>query len=339
MNPEVLTIGRTGVDIYPLQVGVGLEEVETFGKFLGGSATNVAVAAARLGRRVAVITRTGRRPVRPLRPRGAPRLRRRRPPVVSAVAGPPTPVTFCEIFPPDDFPLYFYRYPRRPTSRSRPTSSTLDAIRDAGRVLGDRHRPQRGAQPLGAPRGPGEPRQRHAHRARPRLPPDVLGRPRRGHRAGADERCPHVTVAVGNLEECEVAVGETDPSEPPTPCSSAASSSPSSSRGPRGVLAATRDERVEVAADPGRRRQRPRRRRRASVGALCHGLLAGWDLRRGARVRQRRRCHRRAHGSSARRRCRPGGGRGGLVAGDGPMTRLSPTSRWPTLHRDRGHAT
>ena len=48
---DVLAIGRCGVDIYPLQIGVGLEHVETFGKFLGGSAANVAVAAARLGNR------------------------------------------------------------------------------------------------------------------------------------------------------------------------------------------------------------------------------------------------------------------------------------------------
>lgn len=32
---DVLTIGRSGVDIYPLQTGVGLEKVEQFGKFLG----------------------------------------------------------------------------------------------------------------------------------------------------------------------------------------------------------------------------------------------------------------------------------------------------------------
>src|SRR5262252_3799784 len=56
---EVLTMGRVSADIYPLQTGVGLENVETFGKWLGGSATNVAVAAARYGRRSAVITRTG----------------------------------------------------------------------------------------------------------------------------------------------------------------------------------------------------------------------------------------------------------------------------------------
>ena len=38
---------------------MSLREVRTFGKFLGGSPTNVAVAAARYGRRSAVITRTG----------------------------------------------------------------------------------------------------------------------------------------------------------------------------------------------------------------------------------------------------------------------------------------
>lgn len=59
---EVVTMGRIGVDLYPLQVGVALEEVETFGKYLGGSPSNVAVAAARLGRRAAVVTRTGEDP-------------------------------------------------------------------------------------------------------------------------------------------------------------------------------------------------------------------------------------------------------------------------------------
>ncbi|HET9737918.1 MAG TPA: PfkB family carbohydrate kinase, partial [Solirubrobacteraceae bacterium] len=59
---DVITMGRIGVDLYPLDVGVSLREVERFGKFLGGSATNVAVAAARHGRRAAVITRTGADP-------------------------------------------------------------------------------------------------------------------------------------------------------------------------------------------------------------------------------------------------------------------------------------
>ena len=59
---DVVTMGRIGVDVYPLQTGVSLREVSSFGKYLGGSSTNVAVAAARFGRKVATITRTGRDP-------------------------------------------------------------------------------------------------------------------------------------------------------------------------------------------------------------------------------------------------------------------------------------
>ena len=104
---DVLTMGRIGVDVYPLQTGVSLREVETFGKYLGGSPSNVAVAAARHGRSAAVITRTGEDPFGEflhdaLRRFGVDDR------YVSAVPGLPTPVTFCEIFPPDDFPLYFY---------------------------------------------------------------------------------------------------------------------------------------------------------------------------------------------------------------------------------------
>jgi 5-dehydro-2-deoxygluconokinase len=59
---DVITIGRVSVDVYPQQIGVGLEDVTSFGKFLGGSATNVAVAAAKYGLKSAVITRTGADP-------------------------------------------------------------------------------------------------------------------------------------------------------------------------------------------------------------------------------------------------------------------------------------
>jgi sugar/nucleoside kinase (ribokinase family) len=62
MAYDLITMGRIGVDLYPLQTGVPLPQVTSFGKFLGGSATNVAVAASRLGRSTAVITRTGEDP-------------------------------------------------------------------------------------------------------------------------------------------------------------------------------------------------------------------------------------------------------------------------------------
>ena len=56
---ELLTIGRIGVDLYPEQSNVPIARVQTFAKSIGGTATNVAVAAARLGRRAAVATRVG----------------------------------------------------------------------------------------------------------------------------------------------------------------------------------------------------------------------------------------------------------------------------------------
>src|ERR1700759_3253814 len=128
---EVLTMGRLGVDLYPQQIGVSLREVRTFAKFLGGSAANVAVAAARHGRRVALISRTGAAPFGEflhdaLRGFGVDDR------LVTPVATLPTPVTFCEIFPPDDFPLYFYRFPKAPDLEIDEADLDLDAIRGAG---------------------------------------------------------------------------------------------------------------------------------------------------------------------------------------------------------------
>src|SRR5690349_14330793 len=130
LGTEVLTMGRIGVDIYPLQIGVSLREVTSFGKFLGGSPANVAVAAARLGRRSAVITRTGADPFGEylhdaLRGFGVDDR------YVTPVPDLPTPVTFCEIFPPDDFPLYFYRLPTAPDLQIRADELDLDAVRGA----------------------------------------------------------------------------------------------------------------------------------------------------------------------------------------------------------------
>lgn len=58
-NLDVITIGRAGVDLYGQQVGGKLEDVQTFAKYLGGCPANIAVGAARLGLRSAIITRVG----------------------------------------------------------------------------------------------------------------------------------------------------------------------------------------------------------------------------------------------------------------------------------------
>ena len=170
---EVLTMGRIGVDLYPQQVGVGLDEVETFGKYLGGSATNVAVAAARYARRAAVISRTGQDPFgrfihTALRGYGVDDR------YVTEVKGLPTPVTFCEIFPPDDFPLYFYRWPKAPDLEIYTEELDTERHQCGGRLLGDRHRAIAGAKPHRHARRPGGQEPQGHHGPGPGLPADVL---------------------------------------------------------------------------------------------------------------------------------------------------------------------
>ncbi|WEX08387.1 5-dehydro-2-deoxygluconokinase [Chelativorans sp. AA-79] len=56
---DVITIGRSSVDLYGAQVGGRLEDMASFNKYLGGSPTNIAAGAARLGLKSALITRVG----------------------------------------------------------------------------------------------------------------------------------------------------------------------------------------------------------------------------------------------------------------------------------------
>jgi 5-dehydro-2-deoxygluconokinase len=273
---DVLTIGRVGVDLYPLQAGVPLDKVTTFGKFLGGSATNVAVAAARHGRRSAVITRTGEDPFgrfvhAALTDLGVDDV------FVTGVPGLPTPVTFCEIFPPDNFPLWFYRYPKAPDLEIRAEELDLVACREAlvfwATVTGLSDQPSRDAHHA-------------AWAARGRRPLTVLDLDYRpmfwpSRRAAAEQiaaALPMVTVAVGNLDEAQTAVGESDPMRAAQALLDAGVRLAVIKMGPAGVLGATADEVVTVPPVP------------VTVlnglgagdgfgGALCHGLLAGWPLR------------------------------------------------------------
>ena len=274
---EVLTMGRIGVDLYPQQAGVGLDEVESFGKYLGGSASNVAVAAARYGRRTAVITRTGEDPFgtflhTALRGYGVDDR------FVTAVPGLPTPVTFCEIFPPDDFPLYFYRLPKAPDLEIHREELDTDAIREAGvfwvTVTGLSEEPSRSATLA-------------ALEARARSDITVLDldyRPmfwpsREEARRWVQQALPHVTVAVGNLDECDTAVGEREPHAAASRLHEFGVKLAVVKQGPKGVLADDGTTAVEVPPVPVNV-MNGLGAGDAFGGALCHGLLAGWDIER-----------------------------------------------------------
>ncbi|MFI0407536.1 5-dehydro-2-deoxygluconokinase [Actinomadura sp. 3N508] len=275
MTFDLITMGRVSVDVYPDQVGVPLEDVESFGKYLGGSPTNVAVAAARYGRRAAVITRTGEDPFgrfvhKALQVYGVDDR------YVTAVPGLPTPLAFCEIFPPDDFPLYFYRYPKAPDLEIHAHELDLEAIRAApivwGTVTGLSQEPSREATLTALAEHPGQ------------TVIDLDYRPMLWDDPGeasdwAGLALQRASVAIGNLEECAIAVGEREPRAAARAILERGPELAIVKMGPDGVLAATSTEVVEVppvkvevvnglgAGD-------------AFGGAICHGLLAGWGLRR-----------------------------------------------------------
>ncbi|MBW8731537.1 MAG: 5-dehydro-2-deoxygluconokinase [Terrabacter sp.] len=275
---DLVAMGRVGVDLYPLQHGVTLDEVHTFEKSLGGSAANVTVAAARHGRRTTLVSATaddafGRFVHRELLQLGVDDAH-----VQTVSGGPPTPVTFCEVFPPDHFPTWFYRYPVAPDLLITADSLPLQAIREAqvywSTVTGLSQEPSRTAHHA-------------AWDERGRAPLTVLDLDfRPAFWSAADEARRQVrdavgraTVAVGNVEECELATGEADPVRAARALLAAGVDLAVVTQGPRGVLAMTSAEQVRVGGFP-MRVVNGIGAGDAFGGALVHGLLERWDLER-----------------------------------------------------------
>ena len=292
---DLITIGRVSVDLYPLQDAVRLEDVRSFGKYLGGSATNVAVAAARHGVRSAVITRTGDDPFgryvrQELRRLGVDDR------FVSAVGGLQTPIAFCEIFPPDHFPLWFYRAPMAPDLVIHAEELDLEAIEQAGIYW---------STASGLSAEPSRTAHHAAWDARARRPLTVLDLDYRPTFWASPEQASQqvgpalekVTVAIGNSEECQIAVGETDPLRAADALLERGVELAIVKQGGRGVLGKTREEAVEVPAYQ-IRVLNGLGAGDGFGGAVCHGLLQGWPLERvlrfanvaGAIVAGRREC-------------------------------------------------
>jgi 5-dehydro-2-deoxygluconokinase len=275
---DLLTVGRVGVDIYPQQNGP-LKDVSTFAKYLGGTATNVAVGAARLGRRSAVLTKVG--------PDGFGDYVREAlegfgvdASYVGTAEHLLTPVVFCELNPPEDPPLLFYRLPVAPDLTLTKDDVPWDLVRDV---------PVLWVTGTGVSVEPARTTQLAMleHRGRPEAgsgrwtcldldwramfwpSPDEA-------RQEYDRMLGSVSVVVGNRAEVEVAVGIADPREAAKRLLDHGVELALVKMGGEGVLVATPDSTtvvpphpVEVVCGLGAGD--------AFGGALVHGLLAGWE--------------------------------------------------------------
>ena len=105
---DLLTMGRSSIDLYANDIGAPFPEITSFGAFVGGCPTNISVGARRLGLKAALLTAVGQDPVgdfvlkflndEGVETRFIPRKPGRR-----------TSAVVLGIEPPDKFPLVFYR--------------------------------------------------------------------------------------------------------------------------------------------------------------------------------------------------------------------------------------
>lgn len=274
---ELLAVGRVSVDIYPQQLGVSMTEATTFRKSIGGTTTNVAVAAARLGHRCATVTRVGDDEF------GAyvrHALEHTFGVDTRFVATDPelkTPLAFAELDPPEDPNIIFYREPRAPDQNLALDDVDLDVVRQVPVLW------------TAASRFAWEPSRstvRTMLRERRRKPHTVLDLDWRpafwdSPDAASAQIAPmldHFSIAIGNRDECRIAVGTRDPQRAAERLLERGLHAAVVKLGADGVLLALADGTretiapfpVEVVCGLGSGD--------AFGGAFCHGLLNGWDL-------------------------------------------------------------
>lgn len=278
MKPvDVLSVGRVSVDLYAVEPGAGFEDEQSFRKSVGGSPTNVAVAAAQLGHRVALSTKVGDDAFGDY-------VRERLSgwgvltDFVTSAPHSPTPLALAALTPPESPTVIFYRGPAAPDTTLTESDVPAEVVQGARILWISQGSLAQGstAQTCLAWMGM---RSREQHTIldldyRPSMWSDV-----ESARAMATTAISLATVVVGNREECHIALGTDEPDDAADRLLAAGIQLAIVKLGAEGVLLATETERRRIPAIPitlvcglgaGD----------AFGGALCHGLLSGWDLER-----------------------------------------------------------
>lgn len=274
---DVLTVGRVSVDLFAEQLDASMTDVTTFRKSIGGTSTNVAVAASRLGHRAATFTRVGDDQFGQYVRAALTDTFGVDSRFVGVDPDLKTPLAFAELDPPADPSIIFYREPHAPDENLSLDDIDLAVVRDvpvlwipASRFAFDRSRDT--VTTLLEERG--------------RKPHTVLDLDWRHHfwpsMAEAGRRVgpmlDHVTIALGNRDECEMAVGTRDPD---------VAADRLLDRGLEAAIVKLGADGVMVALPDGTRERIPPflvdvmcglGAGDAFGGALVHGLLSGWDL-------------------------------------------------------------
>jgi 5-dehydro-2-deoxygluconokinase len=280
---DLLTVGRISVDLYAEQLEVPLNQVVSFRKSVGGTATNVAIAAARLGHEAAVFTKVGNEPMGDFVRWALDSTFGVDTRFVGVDAELKTPLAFATMANPAEPDLFFYRAPSAPDLQITPNEVDRGVVETVpilwfptGCLSAEPSRSTVHTM-LGW-------RRRKSHTIidldwRPTLWTDAATAT-----AQIDKVLAHVTIAVGNRDECEVAVGIRDPERAAEALLARGLTAAIVKMGGDGVLVATADgvrDRiapfpVETMCGLGAGD--------AFGGAFCHGLLTGLTMSESARA-------------------------------------------------------
>jgi len=274
---DVLSVGRISVDLYSMEPNVGFDGQQNFQKSVGGSPTNVAVAAAQLGLRVALATKVGDDAFGEyvksrLAGWGVDT------DFVGTVTGAQTPLAFAALTPPESPTVIFYRGPAAPDTTITTADVPADVVRNA-KVLWISQASLSQGSTAEACLELMSLRSRDDHTIldldyRPSLWASV-----EDARSMAERAIALATVVVGNREECAIAVGTDEPDAAADALLAAGVRLAIIKLGADGVMLATATERISIPALPidvvcglgaGD----------AFGGSLCYGLLHEWDLDR-----------------------------------------------------------
>jgi 5-dehydro-2-deoxygluconokinase len=270
---ELLTVGRISIDLYCDQVGADWDAARSFSKAIGGSPTNVAVAAARLGHRTAVFTKVGADPfgevsIEELRDFGVDTR------YVSIEPGTVTPLAFAVLDPPEDPQLLFRRDPPVPDFQLRPGEVDAATVSDLP-ILWITASALSQEPSASTTEGILKTRARRRHTVLDLDYRAAFWRSRGEASARIGAAVAHATIAVGNREECAVAVGSDDPHEAARRLRANGVELAIVKLGGDGVLVCS-GEGERLIASPAIQVVCGLGAGDAFGGAVCHGLLNEW---------------------------------------------------------------
>jgi 5-dehydro-2-deoxygluconokinase len=272
---DVLSVGRVSVDLYAKEANAGFDSEQSFTKSVGGSPTNVAVACARLGLAVALATKVGddefgKYVINRLTQFGVDTR------FIGTQADSQTPLAFAALTPPETPTIVFYRGEAAPDTSITTDTVSQQEIKQTKILWISQTSLSQGTTATAclewmAMREPG------SHTILDLDYRPKLWASKEEARMMAAKAIALASIVVGNLEECEVALGTKDPNEAADMLLAQGVALAIIKLGPEGVLIKSATQKVIIPAHPievvcglgaGD----------AFGGALCYGLLAGWEL-------------------------------------------------------------